>query len=152
MAGPAEVPRTLSGTLARVDEAWREFEHALTTFPTERLNERIGDGWTRKQMLAHIAVWHELTSERLSAFRKSGEIQALAESDDVINARAARAAEGRTTGEVLVSAEGSFRRLRQQIVYLSDEQLAVHDGWPAAIIAGNTYGHYAGHLADLDER
>jgi hypothetical protein len=152
MAEHEEMPRSVRGTLARVDEAWREFEQALTAVPAERLNERIGDGWTRKQMLAHIAAWHELTIERLSTFRKSGEIQAVGEEDDVINARAARAAAGRTTGEVFASAEGSFRRLRQQISYLSDEQLAAHDGWPAAIIAGNTYGHYAGHLSDLDER
>jgi len=147
-----EIPRTVADTLQKVDEAWQSFERSLTSFPAERLDERIGDGWTRKQMMAHIAAWHELTIERLAAFVRSGDKQALAEGDDVINARVARAAEGRTAGEVLGSAVSSFRRLRRQIGYLSDEQLAAHEGWAAAIIAGNTYGHYAEHVADLDER
>ncbi|HUG47713.1 MAG TPA: DinB family protein [Candidatus Limnocylindria bacterium] len=145
-------PRSVGATLRRVDDAWQGFRRALADFPVEHLDQHIGEGWTRKQMLAHIAAWHELTVERLAAFARSGEMQPLAIPEDDMNARVARSAEGRTAGEVLAAADGSFRRVRQQIGYLSDEQLAAHDGWPAAVIAGNTYGHYAEHLRDLDWR
>jgi hypothetical protein len=121
--------------------------------PTERLADRIGEGgWTRKQMLAHIAAWHDLTVERLGRFGESGEPAELSEHEDVINARAARAAEGRTTGEVVLAMADSYRRLRRDVSTLSDEQLGAHDGWAAAIIAGNSYEHYAEHLPDLNER
>ena len=138
--------------LAQVDEGWHQFQRALAAFPAERLDEPIGEGWTRKQMLAHLAAWHESANERLANFARTGEQQPLTEDDDVFNARVARGAAGRTAGEVRDAVESSFGRLRRQIGHLSDEQLAALDGWPAGVIASNTFAHYRDHLADLDER
>lgn len=142
-------PATVAETLHLVDEAWAGFYETLRRLRGEQLAERIDGGWTRKQMLAHIAAWHDLTIERLLAFMGDGEVHRLEEDDDVVNARVARTAEGRTTGEILDAVESSFRRLRRQVGYLTDEQLAAHDGWPAAVIGGNTYEHYAEHAPDL---
>jgi len=137
-------------TLARMDGAWATFLERVHLLPGEQLELRLGEGaWTRKQMLAHIGAWHELTAERLARFMESGDIGAPAEDEDVLNARTARASAGRTAGEVLFAMEESYRRLRREIGRLSDAQLAAHDDWAAAIIAGNTYGHYADHLDDL---
>ena len=144
-------PLTIRETLERMDQGWASFHERVTSTPSERLELRLGEGtWTRKQMLAHIGTWHDLTVERLSAFAESGEPSELAEHEDVNNARAARAAEGRTTGEIVLGMADSYRRIRRQVNTLSDSQLAEHDGWAAAIIAGNTYGHYAEHLPDLE--
>jgi hypothetical protein len=143
-------PASVGELLDRVDEAWARFHDALKRLRGEQLAERIAGGWTRKQMLAHVAAWHDLTIERLVAFMSDGQVHRLDEDDDVVNARVARTAEGRTTGEILDAVESSFRRLRRQIGYLTDEQLVVHDGWPAAVIAGNTYEHYAEHTPDLE--
>jgi DinB superfamily len=151
-AGAAAAP-TVSETLARMDEAWAAFHGRVTSLPTEQLEPRIGaDGWTRKQMLAHIGTWHDLTVERLARFSEGGEPAELAEQEDVINARAARAAEGRTTGEVVLAMADSYRRLRRAVSALSDAQLAAHDAWAVAVISGNSYGHYAEHLPDLGEK
>ena len=136
--------------LGRMDDGWARFFTRASGIPVERLGDRLGEGaWTRKQMLGHITTWHELTIERLNRFVASGEPSALDEHEDTINARAARAAEGRTAGEVVQATDDSYRRLRRAVAGLTDDQLGAHDGWAAAMIAGNTYGHYAEHLPDL---
>jgi hypothetical protein len=143
---------TRDDTLRRMDEGWTAFHDRMTSTPSEQLELRIGDGWTRKQMLAHIGTWHDLTVDRLTRFADSGEPAELAEHEDAINARAGRAAEGRTTGEVVLVMTDSYRKLRREVATLTDAQLAAHDGWAASIIAGNTYEHYTDHLRDLDSR
>jgi hypothetical protein len=144
---------TVKDVLARIDEAWAGFSGAVRALPSESLEERLGEeSWTRKQMLAHISTWHDLTVDRLAEFAETGKPSKLDEDDDVINARAAHASEGRTTGEILLTMEDSFRRLRREIARLSNAQLAAHDGWAASVIAGNTFGHYEDHLADLRVR
>jgi hypothetical protein len=144
-------PLTIRETLARMDEGWAAFHGRVISIPSEKLELHIGEGeWTRKQMLAHIATWHDLTVERLTRFVDSGEPSDLTEHEDAINARAARTAEGRTTGEILLGMADSYRRIRRQVSALSDAQLAAHDGWAGAIIAGNTFEHYAEHLPDLE--
>jgi hypothetical protein len=144
-------PQTITATLERVDRAWAGFWHAAHAFPGERLGERLNeDGWTRKQMLAHVAVWHDLTARRLAEFARTGQRPPLGEHEDVVNARAARSAEGRTVGEILEEMDASFRRLRRQLTYLPDTLLTALDGWAAAVIAGNSYGHYSEHLPDLE--
>jgi hypothetical protein len=136
--------------LRRMDDGWAAFHGRVTSMPSEQLELHVGEGWTRKQMLAHIGAWHDLTVDRLVRFADSGDPTELAEHEDVINARAGRAAGGRTTGEILLAMSDSYRRLRREVSILTDPQLAAHDAWAAAIIAGNSYEHYAEHLPDLD--
>lgn len=143
----------LRDTLGRMDDAWATFRERVHSLPSEQLERRLGAGaWTRKQMLAHIGTWHDLAIERLARFTETGEPSEAPDDEDVVNARAARAATGRATGEVLLAMEDSYRRLRREVARLSDAQLAEHDAWAAAMIAGNTYGHYADHLDDLESR
>jgi hypothetical protein len=140
----------LRRTLARMDEAWATFDGAARSLKVEQLSARNPDGgWNRKQMLAHIAVWHDLTAQRLLRFGETGEPPDPAGDEDAVNARAARGADGRSTGEVVLSIEDSFVRLRREVAKLTDEQLAANDGWAVAVIAGNTFDHYAEHLGEL---
>lgn len=142
-------PPTVAETLARMDEGWADFQRRVHAIPGQMLEEHVStDSWTRKQMLAHVATWHEITIERLSALINTGEPQE-APDEDAINARAARAAVGRTSGEILLDIEHTYRQLRRKVARLTDEQLAAHDDWAGAVIAGNTFGHYREHLADL---
>ena len=64
-------------------------------------------------------TWHELTVDRLGRFMDSGEPPDLDEHEDAINARAARAATGRTTGEIVQGVEDSYRRLHRQVARLT---------------------------------
>lgn len=137
-------------TIERMDEAWAAFRDRVHALPTEQIERHIGDGgWTRKQMLAHITAWHELTTDRLARFVESGEPEPSTEDEDAFNARIARAAVGRTTGEIVLALDDSYRRLRREVARLTDDQMAAHDDWASAIVAGNTFDHYADHLADL---
>ena len=137
-------------TIERMDEAWAAFHDRVHALPTEQIERHIGDGgWTRKQMLAHITAWHELTTDRLARFAESGEPELSTEDEDAFNARVARSAVGRTTGEILLAFDDSYRRLRREVARLTDEQMAAHDDWASAIVAGNTFDHYVDHLADL---
>ena len=140
-------------TLRRMDEGWATFSERVSALRGEQLTTWLGEGaWTRKQMLAHITTWHELTTERMLRFAESGEPVGLPgdEPEDSINARVARASEGRTTGEVVLAMTDSHRRLRRAVAAMTDDQLAAHDGWASAVIAGNSFGHYEEHLPDLD--
>lgn len=142
-------PETLSEMFALVDDGWRQFRAAAGAFPSERMDERLNEGWTRKQMLAHISAWHDLTHDRLGKLILTGKSADLNEKIDAINARVARQAIGRTAGEILKEMEMTFNRLRRQLGRLTDEQLAADDGWAARVIAGNTYEHYEEHWADV---
>lgn len=149
--GTADQP-LVRNTLRRMDEGWTAFHALASALDNAQLTTRLGEGaWTRKQMLAHISAWHELTTDRLLRFGESGEPVGLPgdEGEDAINLRAARASDGRTTGEVVIAASDTHRRLRRTVAAMTDAQLAAHDGWAAAVIAGNSFDHYAEHLDEL---
>lgn len=144
---------TTKEVLTCLDDGWSAFASAFRRLPAERLEGRLGENaWTRKQMLAHVAVWHDLTIDRLAEQGQTGQPVDAEEDEDGVNARAARNAVGRTTGEVILTLEESFRRLRREVARMSNEQLAAHDSWAASVIAANTWRHYSEHLADLDTR
>jgi DinB superfamily len=136
-------------TLARMDDGWSAFRRRVHAMPGQLIERRLAQGsWTRKQMLAHISTWHERTVEALGQLT-AGELPGEPEETDVINARAARAAIGRTTGEILFALDDSYRQVHRAVSRLTDDLLLAHDGWATAMIAGNTYGHYEEHAADL---
>jgi hypothetical protein len=143
-------PVTIRALAARVDAAWAVFRSAAFRLPAEYMNDHLTeDGWTRKQMLAHIAAWHDMTADRIVKLALTGRPSTIDHDTDAINAVAARVAIGKTAGEVLKDVEATFNRLRRQMLRLSDAQLRIADDWAAQIIAGNTYEHYAEHIADL---
>ncbi len=148
--GPApRRPQTLSEIFVLVDDGWRQFSRSASAFPNERMDERLNDGWTRKQMLAHISAWHDVAHDRLGKLILTGESAAFTDSADAFNARVARQAIGRTAGETLKEMEMTFNRLRRQLGRLTDEQLSADNGWAAQVIAANTYEHYEEHQADV---
>jgi hypothetical protein len=149
-ASPVNYPTTLKDLFARMDGGWHEFRVAAGAWPSERMDERIEeDGWSRKQMLAHISAWHDATHDRLGKMILSGHPEEGVGDEDAFNARVARQAIGRTAGEVLKEMEMTFNRLRRQVSRLTDQQLRADDGWAAQLIAGNTYEHYVDHAADV---
>jgi hypothetical protein len=146
----SDLPATVRETLRRVDAAWRAFHAVAARFPSERMDAHLNeDGWTVKQMLAHIAAWHDLTADRLVKFLSTGRPAGLDQDPDAFNALVARRAIGKTAGEILNDTEATFNRLRRQMQRLTDAQLRTSDSWAAWVIRGNTYGHYEEHWADI---
>jgi hypothetical protein len=147
---PNAPPLTMREMFARVEPAFAELRRAAYSYPAEHMNDHIGDdGWTRKQMLSHIAAWHDLTTDRFIKMSTTGQPVGLDRHEDAINSAAARVAMGKSVGEVLKDVEASYARLHRQLQRMTDADLRIGDGWTAAVIAGNTYDHYAQHMADL---
>lgn len=143
-------PRSVEELLARADEGWATFRQAVANLSEDEWAEQVpGDGWTRHKMLNHVRVWHDITVERLASFRRTGERPPSPGDEDAINAHAAADADVRSREMILSGLERSYGELRAQVAQLVDEQLTAHDGWPVAVVAGNTYGHYDEHRRDL---
>lgn len=145
-----DFPRTIKDTLRKVDDSFSAFRAAAMRFPSERMDERIAeDSWTRKQMLQHVASWHDLTADRLIKLINTGKPAPLDRDTDQFNASVARQAIGKTSGEILKDIDATFNRLRRQLARMTDAQLEQDDWWAAWVIGGNTYGHYEEHWADV---
>jgi hypothetical protein len=149
----------ISELLARVDVGWRPFREAVRGVGRARMNEPTGGGWTYRDLIAHVAAWHDLTARRLRALRDTGTfpgpgdeaslgLPAFRDADD-FNARVM--ASHRLVGaEALVDElDTTFRALRATLSGLSDEQLRANDDEVIAVVAGNTFGHYAEHAREL---
>ena len=145
-----DLPKTMRDTLRSVDQAWAAFRAAAERFPLERMDERLSEGgWTRKQMLEHVAAWHDLTADRLVKLINTGKPAPLDRDIDAFNAAVARQAIGKTAGEILKDMDATFNRLRRQMARLNDAQLRADDWWLAYVISANTYGHYGEHWAEI---
>jgi hypothetical protein len=141
---------TVDALLTRSDEGWASFRDAIHALPEDAWDDEIaGAGWSRRKMLNHVRVWHELTASRLATFRESGQVPPLAEDTDSINARAAADADLRSRELILSGLDRSYADLRAEMAQLNDQDLTTADQWVPNVIAGNTFGHYDEHRADL---
>ena len=150
MTGLPTDPTTTAELLLRVDAGWAWFRDAVHKLDEDAWDDEVpGGGWTRRKMLNHIRVWHEITTQRLSRFEETGEQPPSPGDEDAINAQAAADADLRTNDRILRELDESFGRLRDEVARLRDDQLALLEGWPVGVVAGNTYGHYEDHRADV---
>jgi DinB family protein len=152
-------PATSKELLRLVDEAWRPFRERVRDLGRGRIGEATGAGWTYRDLIAHVAAWEDLTARRLRALRTAGRlpgpgdeaalgVAAFRDADD-FNARV-------VSSHRLVGAEAlhdeldtAHRSLRSELEQLPDERLHEHDGMVIGMVAGNTYGHYAEHAAEI---
>ncbi len=144
-------PGTSKETAQRVLGGFLPFRIGAVAIGTDALGTRTPSGWTYQQMIAHVAAWHEATTVRLRALRETGsplDLPELADAD-AFNARVAAVAARATPDEVLDRLAGSFEALRAELARIDEAALAAHDGWGAAVVAGNTLDHYAEHQAEL---
>src|SRR3990170_3454331 len=172
-----QTPGTSKDVVARMNAAWPAFRIAAGTLTDAQLDENTASGWTYRQMLGHVAGWHELARRRISEYRATGKTEPSADEglDALLKAlgvesedRAALLAEwdmGRFNAAIAKASlrddrqvlftklDGSFARLRDEVAQLTDEQLGadVSEGRPfaVAIVEGDTYGHYPEHEAEL---
>ena len=170
-------PATVKELVTLMTRAWWPFRVAARSLDAAALEQATAAGWTYKQMLAHVAAWHELAARRIRAFADHGVTDAaagpdaprrfdglgLADADreallrawdmDGFNAAVSRAAAARPGTEVLDALDESFQRLRDEVSRLTDEQVQAHqaDGrsFAHAIVEGDSFGHYAEHEAEL---
>ena len=136
--------------IARVVNAgWINFRLALMSLGEAGLEQKTRVGWTFKGMAAHCAGWEALTVDRLRTLRETGEQSSSGVDTNEFNERLAREAESRTAAEVLKDLDDAHARMVAEIEKLTPEEIAAHDGWAVAIVAGNSYGHYGEHHTEL---
>jgi hypothetical protein len=132
-----------------VNAGWINFRLALMSLGEAGLEAKTRVGWTFKGMAAHCAGWEKLTVDRLRTLRETGEQSSSGLDTDEFNARLASEADSKTAAEVLRDLDAAHTKMVEEIEKLTPEQLRAHDGWALAIIAGNSYGHYGEHHAEL---
>jgi hypothetical protein len=129
--------------------AWISFRLAVLSLGLSALETPTTTGWTYKDLVAHVAAWFDLTIDRLAQFRATGETKGPGGEADDINAAVVARTRGRDVREILDGLDASMAKVLDEIKKLSDEQIHAKDDWVIAIVAGNTYGHFAEHHVEL---
>ena len=125
------------------------FRLALMSVGQAGLEAATPVGWTYLALAQHVAGWERLATERLSRSRQTGVRAGSGVTTDVFNAEMAALAVRRSGREVLGDLDAAHTALVAEIGRLTDEQLRLGDDWAIAVVAGDTYGHYAEHHAEL---
>lgn len=170
-------PATAKDLVSLMTRAWWPFRVAARSLDVRALAAGTAAGWTRTEMLAHVAAWHELAARRIRAYAEHGVTEAgagpdaqrrfdglgLADADrerllaqwdlDLFNAAVARSAATRSAAGILDALDESFDRLRGEVSRLTDAQVTADESegrsFVYAIVEGDTFGHYAEHEDEL---
>lgn len=135
--------------LERIDRSWPEFWAKVEQLPDTAFGTTTASGWTVRAMLAHVAAWQDETTHRLYRFLATGNPQPVPDDDeDRYNARVAAETADRTPSDVRRALRRSFERLRQAISELNIP--LPEDDWVGAVVAGNSWGHYAEHVLEVE--
>lgn len=129
--------------------AWIAFRLAVLSVGLPGLDAQSSSGWTYKELVAHVTAWFDLTIDRLAHFRVTGEAKGPGGDADDINAAVAGQARGRDALGILEELDASMPRLLEEIKKLDSGQIHAKDDWVIALVAGNTYGHFAEHHVEL---
>jgi hypothetical protein len=136
--------------LALVQTPWTNFRLAIGSIGLPGLEEKTSTGWTYKDLAAHAAAWEDRTASRLGMFRESGsKTDPGVDDTDEFNRGVVERTRGRDAGEILRELDSAHGRIIGEIGKLNPEQIHANDDWIIAIVAGNTYGHYAEHFDEV---
>ncbi len=133
-----------------VQTPWNQFRLAIGAIGLPGLEEKTSTGWTYKDLVAHAAAWEDRTAARLRTFRESGaqELPGVDDTDE-FNAAVVERTRGRDARDVVDELDAAHARILEEIENLSPEQIHANDDRVIAVVAGNTYGHYAEHFDEV---
>jgi DinB family protein len=135
---------------ALVQTPWVGFRIAIGAIGIPALEEQTSSGWTYKDLAAHAAAWEERTATRLKVLRESGANTYPGVDDaDEFNAAVVERTRARDGREVVLELDAAHDHIVEEIQKLSPEQIHANDDWVIAVVAGNTYGHYAEHFDEV---
>ncbi len=114
----------------------------------------LDDGWSVKDLLAHIAAWEARCASWLEAVARGGtperpEVQNV----DASNARDYAAARQRPLGDVLAASRAAHATMLRAVEALSEADLAdeTRFGWPAwQMASSNSDEHYREHIQQIE--
>lgn len=146
--------------LRAIREAQQRVADAIEHVPDDRLLEPLANGWTRKDVLAHMAWWHDhsaLVIEALRDGREPHDRNDPASTTDAINERTHREHLDDPPQVTRRAFDDSFGRLLAALEPVTDEELFAEDRW--AWLAGealvetilwDTSRHYEAHRDALE--
>jgi hypothetical protein len=105
------------------------------------------DGWSLKDVVAHIAAWQRYSSGRLAALGR-GEPDPGPPETDAFNEQAREDAQRRSWPDVRTDADRVHDAFVATIESLSQEVLTRNDGLAAFVVTVNGVEHYGEHLPD----
>ena len=160
MSERAELPRT--DLMARFRADMARLRAAVSRVPEERRGQVIGDGWTVKEILAHIAAWDREVVRGLDELLAGRRPAFVSYREDEFNALTAQASRGKSLADVLAEVQDAHEQLISRVERLTDEQWQQpspyqwSDQTPMTVASlfGYAYKgqtHYAGHAAEIDE-
>ena len=133
---------------------------AIAQVPDERLLEPVMDRWTGKDLLAHMAWWHDhsaLVIEGLRAGREPYDGSDPANSTDALNERALGEHQDDPPELTRRAFMESFARLLAALEPVTDEELFANDRWAwlegealVETILWDTSRHYDAHREQLE--
>jgi hypothetical protein len=142
-----------------MQEAHRRVASAIQRVSDERLLDTAMDDWTGKDLLAHLAWWHDHSVrviEGLRAGREPYDTTDPANRTDALNALTYRDHLDDPPGLTRRAFDESFRRLLTALEPASDEELFADDRWPwlggealAETILWDPSRHYEAHQEHL---
>jgi L-fuculose-phosphate aldolase len=106
------------------------------------------DGWTLKDVVAHVAAWHRFAIHRLEKIER-GEAAPSTDADE-FNADVKSRAEVQSWGTVLAEAADAHAAFVAAIEKAPTSVLEGDDGLGAFVITVNGLAHYAEHMRDFE--
>jgi uncharacterized protein (TIGR03083 family) len=145
-----------------VREGREELESLLATFDEAQMIEpHPPDGWSAKDVMAHIAFWESFALKRFREASQGEKPQLLGEIGEEeinrINQEALEAGRARTLDEVKSEFQRAYQELLDELVAMPEDQDdAWWAVWPAPnvlwlLIQYNTYDHYEERVTTMRE-
>ncbi|MGE0600210.1 MAG: ClbS/DfsB family four-helix bundle protein [Dehalococcoidia bacterium] len=162
-----EPPRTKPELLILIRERWGALQSLVSALGGDEVDEPLGDGWSAKVHVAHIAAWERSLmallrkQDRGAAMGLAPEVWASHDTD-AINAVIAEESVGMPAEEVIEDATRVHGELMALIDSLSQEDLEKpyseyqpgdlpYNGNPVGgWVHGNTWDHYNEHIGWLE--
>jgi hypothetical protein len=149
-----------SELMRTVLDAQQRMAALIAQLPDERLLEPATDTWTGKDVIAHLAWWHDHSARVIDSLRAG--LQPYDRADpanttDALNERIHREHLADPPDRTRRAFSASFERLLAALEPCTDEELLAVDRWPwldgealAETILWDTARHYDGHREHLE--
>ncbi|MGH7642151.1 MAG: ClbS/DfsB family four-helix bundle protein [Candidatus Dormibacteria bacterium] len=144
-----------SELIRRIRDAQHRIAGAIEHLPGERLLEPVMDDWTGKDLLAHMAWWHDHSVgviEGLRAGRQPYDAADPANTTEAFNEQTHREHLDDPSELTRRAFDESFTRLVAALKPVTDEELFATDHWPwlgggalAEVILWDSSRHYEQH-------
>ena len=132
--------------LEREERAWRALCGLYDRTPEDAWEKPGANGdWSMKDVMAHVAAWHALTTDRLECLRSTGDLPGAPDVDSFNDEQHLRCKD-MPLHDIRAMSGGSRHRFREEVAQIEDP---VGDRL-AQIVVANGDGHYAEHLPDLE--